>query len=229
MVATSASFQVGQSKDAEPARPAGPTQAPSVASAVVTETKRGPGRPPDLAKRRAVVDATLAVLAEVGYGSLTIDEVARRSGSTRVFVYRVWESKAGLVADALFGSAADLTVADTGSTRDDLRDHIAQLVGTMSRPAYLNGVPGLTVDMLRNPSGWREIRSRYIVPAEEALTTILERGRARGDVVAAVDVRVITYVVSGTITSLAQGLRLQGDDLVDAVLAAVTGGIVTLD
>lgn len=194
----------------------------------MTETKRGPGRPPDLAKRRAVVDATLAVLAEVGYTSLTIDEVARRSGTTRAFVYRVWESKAGLVADALFGSAADLTVADTGSTREDLRDHVAQLVVTMSRPAYLNGVPGLTVDMLRDPGGWREIRSRYIVPAEQALVTILERGRERGDVVAAADVRTITYVVSGTITSLAQGLRLEGDELVDTVMHAVIGGIVDL-
>lgn len=190
--------------------------------------KRGPGRPPDLAKRRAVVDAVLDVLAEVGYGSLTIDEVARRAGSTRVFVYRVWESKSALVADALFGRVEDLTVADTGSVSDDLRDLIAQLVGTMSRPAYLNGVPGLTVEMLQDPSGWREVRSRYIVPAEAALATILERGRARGEVTSSTDVQVITYVISGTITSLAQGLRLRGEELVDAVLAAVVGGIVEL-
>lgn len=194
----------------------------------MTEPKRGPGRPPDLAKRRAVIDATLGVLAEVGYGSLTIDEVARRAGATRAFVYRVWDSKVALVADALFGTASDLTVADTGSTREDLRDHIAQLVVTMSRPAYLNGVPGLTVDMLRDPGGWREIRARYILPAEVALTTILDRGRERGDVVAAADARLITYVISGTLTSLAQGLRLSGDALTDAVLRAVVGGIVEL-
>lgn len=194
----------------------------------MTEPKRGPGRPPDLAKRRAVVRTTLEVLAEVGYGSLTIDEVARRAGATRAFVYRVWDSKVALVADALFGTAADLTVADTGSTRDDLRDHIAQLAGTMSQPAYLNGVPGLTVDMLRNPGGWREIRERYILPAETALTMILDQGRERGEVVAAADVRLITYVISGTISSLAQGLRLTGDDLTEAVLRTVVGGIVEL-
>lgn len=175
-----------------------------------------------------MIRSTLEVLAEVGYGSLTIDEVARRSGATRAFVYRVWDSKQSLVTDALFGNVADLTVADTGSTRDDLRDHIRQLAGTMSQPAYLNGVPGLTVDMLRDPSGWREIRERYIVPAEAALTTILDRGRERGEVAAASDVRLITYVISGAITSLAQGLRLSGDDLTDAVLSAVVGGIVEL-
>ena len=192
------------------------------------EVRRGPGRPPDLAKRRAVVTAALELLAEVGYGALTIDEVARRSGTTRVFVYRTWESKVGLVADALFGTASDLTVADTGSTREDLRDLIAQLAVTMSRPAYLNGVPGLTVDMIGDPAGWREIRSRYIVPAEVALSRILARGVERGDVVSSVDARIITYVVSGTITSLAQGLRIGGDELVDAVLGSVVGGIVVL-
>ena len=41
--------------------------------------KRGPGRPPDLAKRRAIIDATLELLAEVGYGSMTIDAVAQRA------------------------------------------------------------------------------------------------------------------------------------------------------
>lgn len=194
----------------------------------MTQAKRGPGRPPDLAKRRAVVDATLAVLAEVGYAGLTLDEVARRAGSTRVFIYRVWDSKPGLVADALFGTADDLVVADTGSTRDDLRDLIRQLVVTMSDPAYVNGVPGLTVELLGDPGGVRDLRSRYIVPAETALATILDRGRERGDVVAADDVRVITYVVSGTITSLAQGLRLGGDELTDTVLRTVVGGIVEL-
>ena len=223
-----ASFHVGHCKVQEHVAAGRPAQAAPVASGVVTETKRGPGRPPDLAKRRAVIEATLQVLAEVGYGSFTIDEVARRSGSTRPFVYRVWDSKVALVADALFGTASDLTVADTGSTRDDLRDHIAQLVTTMSRPAYLNGVPGLTVDMLHDPDGWREIRARYILPAEVALSTIIDRGRARGEVFSAADVRIITLVISGTITSLAQGLRLSGDALIDAVLAAVVGGVVEL-
>ena len=190
--------------------------------------KRRPGRPPDLAKRRAVIDATLEVLAERGYASLTIDAVAQRAGSNRVLIYRVWDGKPALVADALFGTAADLSVADTGSVRGDLRDLIAQLATTMSRPAYLNGVPGLTVDMLREPEGWREIHDRYIRPAEEAVATILARGRDRGEVVASLDGRTITYLISGAITSLAQGRRMAGEPLVDAVLATVVGGVVDL-
>src|SRR6188768_1495053 len=112
--------------------------------------KRRPGRPPDLAKRQAVVDATLDVLAEVGYASLTIDAVAKRAGSNRVLIYRVWDSKVLLVRDALFGLAANLTLPDTGSTREDLRDFVRQHVDHMRLPAYVNGVPGLTVELLSN-------------------------------------------------------------------------------
>lgn len=175
-----------------------------------------------------MIEATLDVLAEVGYASLTIDAVAQRAGSNRVLIYRVWDGKPALVADALFGTASDLTVADTGSTVDDLRDHIHQLVTTMARPAYLNGVPGLTIDMLRDPSGWGEIHDRYIRPAEEAVGLILERGRARGEIRTHADPRTITYLISGAITSLAQGRGMTGDQLVETVLSSVAGGIVTL-
>ena len=67
----------------------------------------GTGRPPDLEKRQAIIDATLEVLAEVGYASLTIDAVAKRAGSNRVLIYRVWDSKVLLVRDALFGLAGE--------------------------------------------------------------------------------------------------------------------------
>lgn len=192
----------------------------------MSEVKRRPGRPPDLAKRRAVIEATLEELAEVGYAALTLDRVAQRANSNRVLIYRVWDSKAALVADALFGTAADLEVPSTGDLRGDLRQLIAQLAATMSRPAYLNGAPGLTVDMLRNKAGWREIYSRYIKPAEDALATILDNARQRGELTSDVDVRTATYLISGAITSLAQGMRIGGDELVDTVLSAVLGGFI---
>ena len=53
-----------------------------------TTAKRGPGRPPDLAKREAVLAATRAVLAEVGYTSMTIDAVAHMTGMVDVFALR---------------------------------------------------------------------------------------------------------------------------------------------
>jgi len=190
--------------------------------------RRSPGRPPDLAKREAIIEAALEVLAEVGYASMTIDAVAQRAGSNRVLIYRVWDSKLALARDALFGTADALVVPDTGSTYADLEDFVSQLVGNMNRPAYLKGVPGLTVELMNEPVLFREAHRRYVEPTERGFATILERGRARGEVRGDVDPRVLTRVVSGTVTSLAQAGRHSSAAITEIVMALLVGGLIPL-
>jgi AcrR family transcriptional regulator len=190
-------------------------------------SKRGPGRPPDLAKRQAILDAAREVLAEVGYTSMTMDAVAQRAGSNRVLIYRVWDTKLALAADALFGSMGGaFDVPDTGSLEEDLRAFIAQHVERMSGPAYLKGLPGLTVELLNDPERYRWMHARFVQPSEDGYRTILERARARGEVADDVDPRVLTRVVSGATTSLAQTGRLSRDEMTDLLLQTLLGGLV---
>ena len=188
--------------------------------------RRGPGRPPDLVKRRAVLDATLELLAEVGYGSLTIDAVAQRAGSNRALIYRVWDSKVSLVGDALFGSVVDLVVPDTGSVRSDLRSFIAQQVERMHHPAYIMGVPGLTVELLTDPDLFRDTNERYIEPSVAGFRAILDRARDRGEVTNPPDPWVFTYVVSGTTTGLSQASRLSVEQITDLLMDMMLGGLL---
>lgn len=51
--------------------------------------------------REQALVATVDLLREVGYGALTIEGVAARSGVAKSTIYRHWSSKAQLVADAL--------------------------------------------------------------------------------------------------------------------------------
>lgn len=195
--------------------------------APATTTKRGPGRPPDLAKRQAILDATLEVLAEVGYTSMTIDAVAQRAGSNRVLVYRVWDSKLALAADALFGSMGGaFDVPDTGSLEGDLRGFVAQHVDRMSGPAYLKGLPGLTVELLNDPELYRWMHVRFVQPSEDGYRTILDRGRARGEVTGDVDPKLLTRVVSGATTSLAQTGRLSASTMTDLLVRMLLGGLI---
>ena len=194
-----------------------------------TAAKRGPGRPPDLAKREAILAATREVLAEVGYTSMTIDAVAQRAGSNRVLIYRVWEDKLALAADALFGSMGGaFDVPDTGSLEDDLRAFISQQVARMSGPAYLKGLPGLTVELLNDPERYRWMHVRFVQPSEDGFRTILERARARGDLTDDVDPRVLTRVVSGATTSLAQTGRLSTEAMTEILLRTLVGGVLPL-
>lgn len=188
--------------------------------------KRGPGRPPDLVKRQAILAATRELLAEVGYTSMTIDAVAQRAGSNRVLIYRVWDTKLALAADALFGSMGAFEVPDTGSLEDDLRSFIAQHVERMNGPAYLKGLPGLTVELLADPALYRWMHVRFVQPSEDGYRTILENARARGDLAADVDPRLLTRVVSGATTSLAQTGRLSHEAMTETLLRTLLGGLI---
>lgn len=190
--------------------------------------RRGPGRPPDLAKREAVLAATREVLAEVGYTSMTIDAVAQRAGSNRVLIYRVWDTKLALAADALFGTAGAFTVPDTGSLREDLRGFIAQHVARMNGPAYLKGLPGLTVELLNDPDLYRWMHVRFVQPSEDGYREILERAAARGEIADDVDPKLLTRVVSGATTSLAQTGRLSADATTDVLVQMLLGGLIPL-
>jgi AcrR family transcriptional regulator len=195
-----------------------------------SQARRGPGRPPDLAKRQAIIEAAREVLAEVGYTSMTIDAVAQRAGSNRVLIYRVFESKLALARDALFGDDEEFSAPDTGSLRGDLEGLIAQHTTRMTRPAYLKGAPGLTVELLSDPALFRETHELYVRPSEEGFRTILERARQRGELSGTVDGEidpvVITRVVSGAITGLAAMGRLSPEEIVEVVVSTLVGGLL---
>lgn len=90
----------------------------------MTNAEVRPGRRRDPSRDASMLEATLLLLAESGYGGLTIDKVAARVGAARATVYRRWPTKADLVLDAVAhlsrGDVALDALPDTGSLRGDL-------------------------------------------------------------------------------------------------------------
>ena len=72
--------------------------------------------------RAAVVEATLAELAERGYDQTSVESVALRAGVHKTTVYRRWKTKERLVAEALDATAAvQIEIPDTGDLALDLQ------------------------------------------------------------------------------------------------------------
>ena len=68
----------------------------------------------------AILDATLELLAERGYG-FTIDDVAEAAGIHKSTIYRRWSTKAALVGSAVERLAAiEVPIPDTGAPLEDL-------------------------------------------------------------------------------------------------------------
>jgi AcrR family transcriptional regulator len=82
------------------------------------------GRKRDESADARIIEAAIDVLAEAGFGAMTMDMVAARAKAGKATVYRRWTSKAELVRDALIfmsRNSVDLDrLPDTGSLRGDL-------------------------------------------------------------------------------------------------------------
>lgn len=68
-----------------------------------------------------VLRATIEELARIGYGALSIEDVANRAGVNKTTVYRRWATKSELVRAALRSMGDDkVCEVSTGSLRGDL-------------------------------------------------------------------------------------------------------------
>src|SRR5260370_35342567 len=81
---------------------------------------RKPGRPRSAQAHKAILDATLELLAEEGFQGLSIEEVAARAGAGKTTIYRRWSSKEELVMEAIRQVQIEVPVMDTGNFRNDL-------------------------------------------------------------------------------------------------------------
>ncbi|WP_264937574.1 TetR-like C-terminal domain-containing protein [Streptomyces sp. A012304] len=98
------------------------------------------GRPMDVHREAALLDATLDLLAEVGYERLTLTAGCERAKASTKTMYRRWANKDELVAAALRRAAyrvvdqsADVTA--TGSLRGDLLHNLVPTGGAQVQPS----------------------------------------------------------------------------------------------
>ena len=87
--------------------------------------------------RRAIYDAALALIGEVGYQKTTIEGIAARAGVGKQTIYRWWSSKAEVLLEAfidlsaraadaaarpeVIGERAEYEIPDTGDLEADLK------------------------------------------------------------------------------------------------------------
>src|SRR4051812_3607518 len=93
------------------------------------------GRPRDPSRDGVIRAAILRLLADVGYGALTMDAVAAEAGVGKATIYRRWRTKQDLVVDTISDLNQELaTPPDTGSLEGDLRALTNQMRTVITGP-----------------------------------------------------------------------------------------------
>ncbi|SPF06361.1 TetR/AcrR family transcriptional regulator [Streptomyces sp. MA5143a] len=159
------------------------------------------GRPRDAARDRALLEATLAVLAESGYGGLTTAAVAARAGVSTATLYRRWSSKETLVIAAAAARAEDLVKRpDTGTLEGDLRallrDKAASLTGESGRL-----MRALVGEAAHNDALAEALATTFLAPVRSRVEEVVARAVARGDIPSVDDFGILGDLVAGPVMS----------------------------
>ncbi len=160
-----------------------------------------------------ILDATLAVLIEVGYDRLTMDGVARQARASKATLYRRWETKASLVIDALLRAkgAPHVELPDTGTLRGDL---LAMFCGASGPTGHAgtHALGAVVTALASDPEFAVEFRQRFVEPKLAVSTAIYQRAQARGEIGADVDLEVIGPAMAGILLHRAFLMGLPTDD-----------------
>ena len=162
-----------------------------------TSERLKPGRKRDPRKEQDILQAALAVLAELGYEGTTIDIIAARANAGRATVYRRWPTKAELILDAIesIGQAAPArTLPDTGTLAGDFHEmlSVANRAGN-SRPMQI--ISGLLPALKDNPELSSAVSRRMIAPQAAAMRALLQRAKDRGEIAADRNLDMLTLVL----------------------------------
>lgn len=157
------------------------------------------GRPRSIHADQAILQATLDLLAEVGYESMSIEAIASRAGVGKTTIYRRYTSKEELVADAIESLRDDLAIPDIGSFWGDMDILIKNAAKKIDSPLGRQTLALIISTASSNPQFAEVYWTKYTKLRREAFSEILERAKSRDEIHKDADVDLIIDLVSGSL------------------------------
>ncbi|WP_214416346.1 TetR/AcrR family transcriptional regulator [Sphaerisporangium fuscum] len=188
---------------------------------------RTPGRPRSEKAEKAIIDATIDMLAEgTGVAELSIEAIAARAGVGKTTIYRRWSNKEDLVVDALATLKPPLPELPGKSVRDDIISYL-ELMRQESSHARTRCIINIALgESDRFPHLAERFREIAVKPRREALRRIIQRGVDSGELRPDVDVEVAMATLSGTMLFLTKWRDLD-DALSPDIAVRITDQMLT--
>ncbi|MEV3990921.1 TetR/AcrR family transcriptional regulator [Streptomyces sp. NPDC049837] len=157
--------------------------------------------------RRAIYDAALALVGEVGYARTTIEGIAARAGVGKQTIYRWWPSKAavlleafvdlGVQANEALGGDENSGIPDTGDLEADLKYVLRATVDEMNDPTYDAPSRALAAEGVVNPELGAQFVEQLLEPQLQLYVKRLTAAREAGHVRPEIDPRIALELFVG--------------------------------
>ena len=169
------------------------------AAASETQTANGAsaGRPRSDEAHKAILDATLELLADVGFSALKVEGVASRAGVGKATIYRRWRSKLPLVVEA-FSLLPSLEEVDSGDLVTDLKQMLRAYLELFNTTPLGTVLPSLAGERRHNQA-LSKLLDPVLRERRQPLRRALERAVARGELPSDLDLELAVDLIVGPI------------------------------
>jgi AcrR family transcriptional regulator len=197
--------------------------------------QRKPGRPRSAQAHKAILAATLELLAQEGFQGLSIEDIAARAGVGKTTIYRRWSSKDELVIDAIHEVQVDLSTVDTGNFRNDLVILFKSAYKSlMANPLLPQLVLRLISEFQANPEIFQVFLTQLLIPRIQRFIYMIEQAQAREEIRKDIDWTLALELIAGPIFFhllithyLAPSMSSSDDKWVEQMIDAVMDAIGT--
>jgi AcrR family transcriptional regulator len=148
--------------------------------------------------RRVVLEATTELLAEEGYGAVTIEAVAARSGVAKSTIYRHWPGRVELINDAFQALKLPMPDSTEGSVRDQVIARLEHLARSLTGSRWSSCLPTL-IDAAEHDPEARALHGRLTSAGRQAMVDLLREGVEKGEFPADLDPEVMVDALAGPI------------------------------
>ena len=183
------------------------------------------GRPRDPRIDAAVLQATLELLAEIGYPKLTIPVIAARAGTSAPAVHRRWPSKVELVYEAVLPSTEGVVIPWGNDVESGIRAIVEGSVRMFHDPAVRAAVSGLTAELAAKPGLSGSLLGRLRGPGYEQLQHHLDEAAAAGRIRPGIDARYLLDMIGGSVFMSVTNERELDESWIDHTVAIIVRGL----
>jgi AcrR family transcriptional regulator len=148
--------------------------------------------------RRVILEATLDELGEIGYGAMTIESVARRAGVGKATIYRHWQGKLDLLADALETMKRPLPPPTEGSARERIVALLEALVDTLGESRWSRCMPAL-IDAAARDETVQRFHRQFVAARRQVMVGLIVEGIDAGELAADLDPVLTSELLAGPI------------------------------